>query len=348
MIGAEQSEQPVRDPAEELVAGLGLVTATLRAARGRSEPVPERVPVTVLVGPLGSGKTTVLRRLLAGDHGLRIAAVVNDLAAVNIDAESLAAGQPRGDSMLELSNGCACCALSDDLAETLRELAGTAAPDAIVVEASAASDAVALAATVEAEGTVRFDGIIGLIDAEAWPEQAAHPTLGPLLDQVLDAAHVVVLTKTDRCQPGSVADLTDELAARAPGRRFLTAVHGDLDPRVLLDPAAFGATLPAVTAPDHPELLTETIHLDNPIDRGELASWLDGDHGLLRAKGWVALSDRGPAELQVVGRRWAIEPSTIDRRVVVAIADSASKLAAATAELRSLASNGDAHCYAAS
>ncbi|MDE0254627.1 MAG: hypothetical protein OYG32_07510, partial [Rhodospirillaceae bacterium] len=96
------------------------------------------IPVTVIGGYLGAGKTTCLNHLLAADHGLRLAVLVNDFGAVNIDAGLIA---EHGGDTIALTNGCVCCAIADDLGAALQaQTERQPPPDWIVVEASGVAD----------------------------------------------------------------------------------------------------------------------------------------------------------------------------------------------------------------
>ena len=108
-----------------------------------------RIPLTVLGGYLGAGKTTVLNRLLTNPGGRRIGVVVNDFGSVGIDAEWLA--RTHDDGVVNLPNGCACCTLGDDLHQALGRLAADPGLDHVMVEVSGVADPAAVAAwsTVE-------------------------------------------------------------------------------------------------------------------------------------------------------------------------------------------------------
>ena len=316
---------------DELTAGFAALTGSLTAARRQIEAEPtsggpvgaasERaglVPVTLLTGFLGSGKTTVVRELLTGDHGLQVTAIVNDLAAVNVDARSLASTRTGGAdqiAQLELSNGCACCELTDDLLASLAAAAqaddASAAarrPDAIVVEASGAADPVTVAAAIDGAPGVCLDGVVAVVDVQAIGDQLAHPVVGRLARRQLEAAHLLLLSKVDLVEPQAIADATAMVADVAPGRVVLPAEHGAVDPAVLLSAAARGAVLP-VDGPSSTLSLATGAFTPSRIDLRQLADWLEGEHGLVRAKGWVAETDGRLHELQVVGRRWSLTPT---------------------------------------
>jgi G3E family GTPase len=341
---AAQPAASVADRSQELIAGFATVAGSLTAARhlleaaldpGTAEARDPEVPVTLLTGFLGSGKTTVVRKLLTGRHLLRISAIVNDLAEINIDAKSLIDSQAASPASsapstaaeiarLELSNGCACCQLTDDLIASLTVATSggdgldRARPDAVVVEASGVADPVTMAAAVHATPGARLDGIVAVADAEVVRDQLHDPFIGRLARRQLEACHLVMLSKVDLVTPRIAAGATAAIAAVAPGRPVLPAPNGSIDPAVLLSAARRGASLPATAGPGSMQLASDSFAARD-IDRAALATWLDSDHGLIRAKGWIADHDRQVHELQVVGRRWSMTPSSGDHDPVLVV-----------------------------
>ena len=201
---------------------------SIAAARRRhGDSGGDAVGVTVLTGFLGSGKTTVLRQLLAEPAGLHIAAVVNDIGPVNIDAAVIKGLQvaSRAPGRIELTNGCACCALVDDLAETLEGLAVSQTSDAIVVEASGVADPATLALAVEGAAGCMLDGVVAVVDAQQLASQLNDPRIGPAVRRQIDVAHLVVLSKVDQVEGEEVAVLTERLGQLAPGRSRGTWPH---------------------------------------------------------------------------------------------------------------------------
>lgn len=188
------------------------------------------VPILLVAGFLGAGKTTVVNHLLAHADGRRIAAVVNDFGAINIDAE-LIAGASGG--VVSLSNGCICCSLEGDLLRTLAALLRRdPRPEVIVIETSGVADPA---------GIVR-----SLMDPVIWREAPLETVLcvvdatsqvatleDPVLCAQLRAADVVALSKGDLADACARAQVREAVRAMRPGAVVVEALHGAVPPALL-------------------------------------------------------------------------------------------------------------------
>ncbi|KAB7560224.1 GTP-binding protein, partial [Verminephrobacter sp. Larva24] len=214
----------------------------------------QRLPLTVVGGFLGAGKTTLLNHWLRHAGGLRIAVLVNDFGALNIDAGLIAAA--RGDTpapaalmeLMELTNGCACCQIGDDLGRALVQVIEAARPfDAVLIEASGVSDPWRIAQIGMAEPQLSLEGVIVLVDASSAAQQARDPLLADTLARQLQSADLVLLNKTDLASAAALAGARAWVEASAPGTPCLETTRGAL-PLALLSGLA-----PAMSAARPPE-----------------------------------------------------------------------------------------------
>ena len=218
------------------------------------------VPILLVTGFLGAGKTTVVNHLLAHAEGRRIAAVVNDFGAINIDAELI---EGASDGVVSLANGCICCSLQGDLLRTLAALLRRdPKPEFIVIETSGVADPADIVRNLMDPLIWReapLETVLCVLDA-ATPATALNDDA--LLRSQLRAADVVALSKVDLAGAANPAPLRDAVRALRPGAVMVDALHGEV-PAVLLFPAdADRAPTPRETGPRRPA-----------ADRFEALSW---------------------------------------------------------------------------
>jgi len=310
------------------------------ASAGRS------LSVTVLTGFLGAGKTTLLCRLLE-QTSLRITAIVNDVASINVDAALI---RSRSEETIEFQNGCACCALQTDLRETLEEVVSwEMLPEAVVIEASGIADPMGIAQTVANVPGATLDGIVTLVDALSFHSRSSDPGTASLFVRQIAAAHLVVLTKTSELS--DLRTLTHEMEMLAPGRPVLACDDlfrdgGETASQILLGAAVRGAR-PALGASHrlHSAFAVETRSWTTPLPEVEFFDLLDGvPDSLYRMKGSVWLSsqpeqDARCVDVQVVGPRWRVTDGDFElaasHLVLIGQAEAASfsEYAARLAEL---------------
>jgi G3E family GTPase len=214
-------------------------TGSILAPAPRTDPIviPGRdpVPVTLLTGFLGAGKTTLLNRILNGQHGLRVGVLVNDFGAINIDAELIAGVE---ENTINLTNGCVCCEIRDDLVNSLEQLLTREdAIDYVLLEASGVSDPGGIVMTFldqKYEGLLRLDSITCIVDAEAIFADGDDVALNTLKMRQIGFADMVVLNKVDLVGPEHIEVVKEWIGHHLNRIRIIEATRCDVPLEVLL------------------------------------------------------------------------------------------------------------------
>jgi len=218
----------------------------------------DRIPVTVLSGNLGAGKTTLVNHLLerAGDR--EVAVLVNDMGEMNVDADLVAEGSDLDvdDGVAELSNGCICCELQDDLETAVTRLAQERDFDHLVVESSGISEPAPVARLFTTESRVaaryRVNGLVTVVDTRLFvdafgdagtPERRAagedDRPLSDLLVEQVEVSNVVLLNKADLCTGTELETAEELVAALQPDAETVRTEFSAVDPEWLLDVRRF-------------------------------------------------------------------------------------------------------------
>lgn len=230
------------------------------------------IPVLLLTGYLGSGKTTLVNRILSNKRGIKFAVIVNDIGEVNIDADLIEKGGVVGkkdDSLLALQNGCICCTLKADLIEQLKEITAQNRFDYIVIEASGICEPEPIAQTIcsipmlepqYSERTFpRLDCIVTVVDALRMQSEFNcgdtlplrnfdEEDLENLVIQQIEFCNIIILNKASEVKPEELARIKTIVHTLQPKAEILTSDFGDVDLDKLLNTGLFNFDKTATSA----------------------------------------------------------------------------------------------------
>jgi len=270
------------------------------------------LPVTIIGGFLGSGKTTLVNHLLRHANGVRLAVLVNDFGDLPIDAE-LIEGQD-GD-VINLSGGCVCCSYGDDLSLSLQKLQSQPSlPDHVFIEASGVALPGAIASSLSLLRAYQLEGVVVLADATTIQSSAAEKYIGDTIQRQLGDADLIVLNKLDLMPDTQAEPVRLWINERYTHTPLIDTVHSTINPEVLFD-IRHDKNKSQDSTPAHhasSEFSTLSLSMDYVVDAKNLAAQLaDKNNHLVRAKGFVLDTDKQLKTIQVVGRRWSVTPAPV-------------------------------------
>ena len=185
-----------------------------------------RIPVSVIGGYLGAGKTTLVNHLLRNARGLRLAILVNDFGALPIDADLIEA--QTGD-LISIAGGCVCCSFGSDLMGALMQLAERVpAPDHVLIETSGVAMPDSVARSVTLLGGLALDSVIVLADAESVRTRASERYMGDTITRQLAEADLVILNKIDLVDYEALTALRTWLSGAAPRAALIESVRAEV------------------------------------------------------------------------------------------------------------------------
>jgi G3E family GTPase len=280
------------------------------------------IPVIILGGYLGAGKTTLLNRLLSEQHGLRLAVIVNDFGAINVDAGLI---QSSDGETIALTNGCICCGMANNFMEVMFDLRNRAGElDGVVVETSGVADPAQAGAYATMPG-FRLAAILVLADAERVQRLSRDSLIGRSVSRQLQAADVIIVTKGDLAGNEKTRTVVAWVKERVPAANVIATPAGSAPVNLLFD--ALSSASSRLEAGqhddgDHHEHAHHDEHGDlyvratawpqQPVTRAALQQWYAAlPDSILRVKGWLRLEGEGdqPFVMQGVGKRLSVTPA---------------------------------------
>ena len=279
------------------------------------------IPVSVIGGYLGSGKTTLINQLLRNADGRKLAVLVNEFGALPIDADLIEA---QSDTMISISGGCVCCSYGNDLIQALLEISKLeSAPDHILIESSGVALPGAIAASVSINGNFEIAGIITVVDSELILEQASNEYIGDTIERQLGDSDIVLLNKCDLVDEVHLAYIESWLVEKALYATAVRVTYASLPNSIVLQDYVRDTRKQNISFNSHTNIFeSQVIEFSKEYDANIVAQKLaDPEFNLLRSKGFVP-TPSGLQAIQTVGRRWSVTDAPPDAKPgVVVIAE---------------------------
>lgn len=257
-----------------------------------------RIPVTVVTGFLGSGKTTLVNRILAEQHEHKVAVIVNEFGEISVDGQ-LVLSQDQED-LVEFNNGCLCCTVRGDLVDTLAKLKDRTDLDAILIETTGLADPAPVASTFfiadQIKSETRLDSFVTLVDAVNLERNLAQSEEAR---EQIAFADILLINKIDLVSEGQVAEVEQRIRTLNPFARIHYTEHSTIDLDKVFGVGAFDLDAKLEVDPtflddlehEHDQSIGSFfLREDRPIDINRFMLWLtpllqERGEDLLRTKG---------------------------------------------------------------
>lgn len=286
------------------------------------------IPVTIITGFLGSGKTTLINQILTQQQGLKTAVLVNEFGEIGIDNELIISSD---DDIVELNNGCICCTINEDLVKTVHKIIERREQvDYLVVETTGVADPVPVAVTflsTELRGKTRLDSIITLVDCDNFYAEAQKNSTAA--HQQITYGDIILLNKTDLVESQVVDRIEQQIRQHRPDAKIMRTAKGEVSLPLILSVGLFKSDryFQEETSHDHHDhkhnhAHHHSNHLDEdgftslsfeteqPLDVRKFQYFLDNQlpESVFRAKGILWLKG-SPARhiFHLSGKRFGIE-----------------------------------------
>jgi len=267
------------------------------------------IPVSIVGGYLGSGKTTLINHLLRNANGERLAILVNDFGELPIDADLIEAEQ---DDIISLAGGCVCCSYGNDLTQALLSLADSESGyDHVFIETSGVALPNSIAQSLTLLPAFQLLGIVVLVDAATLIIQINDRYVGDTIQNQLGSADIILINKIDLVSEDALAKLESTVKQFAEKAALVFVNNAAVSSDVLLKAYSNEVQLQKLPALNnsHAEALFDSIAVRqlSALDANVVAARLAHDvAGLVRAKGFVRSSNGHMHTIQVVGNRWSV------------------------------------------
>lgn len=279
------------------------------------------LPVTVIGGYLGCGKTTLVNHLLRHSQGMRLAVLVNDFGALPIDADLIESQE--GD-VISLAGGCICCSYGNDLGEALLALQAADTPiDQVIIESSGVALPGAIGSALTLLRGFRLHCIAVIVDVETIRQHAADKYLADTIERQLSDADLLLLNKVDLVDKSQQLATQQWIATVNSAAQQLATVQAAVTPTIILDndwqPAPDQKPTEAIdrysSSPIHGSAVFDSIEVavTQCHDVDKLANLLaDSKNGIVRAKGFIRGHDGQLKTIQIVGARSSVSIAPSD------------------------------------